>query len=232
MPMLTRAAVLAAALLVAPLAACSAPTEPGKAAASNKAAAADETDAPEEAGAPEGVAEPAKAAPPAFLEASELPPHASSDWTAGPVTDGFPPYGVACLGEVVPAYDYRHRVFRTDLDTGAAQVTIVTGSAVKGEALAALLNEEIRSCADPIEQKNPDTEAEVRDYGSLPVDDGAQVHGLHTTTSHGASDIDLLSVGRDGRTVTIVSWGQMGTFADAPVADFKTTTTTAVDKLS
>ena len=44
-------------------------------------------------------------------------------------------------------------------------------------------------------------------------------------------DIRLLSVGRDGRTVTVVDWGQMGGFKDAPVKAFKKTTTTAVNKL-
>ena len=68
-------------------------------------------------------------------------------------------------------------------------------------------------------------------YGSLPVEEGARVHGLHTATSWGATDIHLLSVGRDGRTVTVVSWGQMGDFDDAPVAAFRKTTTKAVAKL-
>ncbi|CAL9621593.1 hypothetical protein [Streptomyces griseomycini] len=179
--------------------------------------------------APAGAAP--KEAAPRFLAASELPPHPSSGWTAGPVTDGFPAELAHCLGEGVPAYDYRHRVFRTDLDTGAVQTTVVTGSAAKGKALAALLNEEIRSCADRIEQSDPEIEAEGRSYGSLPVEEGARVHGLHTTTSWGATDVHLLSVGRDGRTVTVVGWGQMGDFGDAPVAAFKKTTTKAVDKL-
>ncbi|CAL9623867.1 hypothetical protein SUDANB176_05908 [Streptomyces sp. enrichment culture] len=204
MPMRTRAAALAA-LTVAALAAGTALTAPAGAA-------------------------PKKTAP-KFLAASELPPHPSSDWTAGPVTDGFPVELAHCLGEGVPAYDYRHRVFHTDLDTGAVQATVVTGSAAKGKALAALLNKEIRSCADRIEQSDPETEAEGRFYGSLPVEEGAQVHGLHTTTSWGATDVHLLSVGRDGRTVTVVGWGQMGDFGDAPVAAFRKTTTKAVDKL-
>ncbi|MGW4229817.1 hypothetical protein ACWEF9_11135 [Streptomyces sp. NPDC004980] len=219
MPMHTRAAVLAAALSVVALAACSTPTQAQEGAAQGKVAAAQQ------------AAAQAKAAPPAFLKASELPPHPSSDWIAGPVTDGFPAELAYCLGEGVPAYDYRHRVFTTDLDTGAAQVTVVAGSDAKGKALAALLNEEISACADRLEQNDPEIEAEGRDYGSLPVEEGARVHGLHTTTSYGASDIHLLSVGRDGRAVTVVSWGQMGTFADAPVAGFKNTTTTAVKKL-
>ncbi|GAA3506719.1 hypothetical protein GCM10019016_138340 [Streptomyces prasinosporus] len=204
MPMRTRAAALAA-LTVAALAAGTALTAPAGAA-------------------------PKKTAP-AFLTASELPPHPWSAWTAGPVTDGFPVELAPCLGEGVPAYDYRHRVFSTELDTGAVQATVVTGSAAKAKALAALLNEEIRSCADRIERSDPETEAEGRFYGSLPVEEGAQVHGLHTASSWGATDVHLLSVGRDGRTVTVVGWGQMGDFGDAPVAAFKKTTTRAVAKL-
>ncbi|MFJ8361853.1 hypothetical protein [Streptomyces sp. NPDC093984] len=56
-------------------------------------------------------------------------------------------------------------------------------------------------------------------------------YGLHTVTSWGASDIRLLSVGRDGRTVTVVDWGQLGDFGDAPVKAFRKTTVTAVNKL-
>ncbi|MET7291069.1 hypothetical protein ABZS79_02730 [Streptomyces griseoloalbus] len=205
MPMRTRAAALAA-LTVAALAAGTTLTAPAGAA-------------------------PKKAAAPAFLAASELPPHPASTWTAGPVTDGFPAELAHCLGEGVPAYDYRHRVFHTDLDTGAVQATVVTGSPAKGKALAALLNEEIRSCADRIEQSDPEIEAEGRYYGSLPVEEGARVHGLHTETSWGATDIHLLSVGRDGRTVTVVGWGQLGDFDDAPVTAFEKTTTKAVNKL-
>ncbi|BFO16662.1 hypothetical protein SHKM778_30500 [Streptomyces sp. KM77-8] len=137
-------------------------------------------------------------ASPKFLAASELPPHPSSDWNAGPVTDGFPAELAYCLGEGVPAYDYRHRVYSTDLDTSAVQVTVVTGSAAKGKALAALLNEEIRSCADRIEQTHPDVEAEGRSYGSVQVEEGATVHGLHTETSWGP------------RTSTCSPWGAMG----------------------
>ncbi|MEV7858483.1 hypothetical protein AB0O86_06490 [Streptomyces hirsutus] len=173
-----------------------------------------------------------KTAAPKFLAASQLPPHPWSEWTAGPVTDGFPVELAYCLGEDgIPAYDYRHRVFHTELDAGAVQATVVTGSAAKGKALAALINKKIRSCADRIERSDPEIEAESRYYGSLPVEEGAQVHGLHTRASWGATDIHLLSVGRDGRTVTLVSWGQMGDFGDAPVAAFKKTTTKAVDKL-
>ncbi|BCL23812.1 hypothetical protein ACPCBX_05055 [Streptomyces tuirus] len=173
-----------------------------------------------------------KAAAPTFLSASQLPPHPTSAWTAGPVTEGFPEELGFCVStEGVPSYDYRHRQFRTDLDTGAVQLTVVADTAALAKALAKHYDDLIRTCADRIEQNDPDVEAEGRDYGTLPVEEGAHVRGLHTETSWGATDISLLSVGRDGRTVTVVQWGQMGDFDDAPVAAFKKTTTTAVNKL-
>ncbi|MGC0387500.1 hypothetical protein [Streptomyces sp. SAI-129] len=173
-----------------------------------------------------------KAAAPTFLSASQLPPHPTSTWTAGPVTDGFPEeLGLCVSTEGVPSYDYRHRQFWTDLDASAVQLTVVTGTAAQAKALAKHYDDLIRTCADRIEESSPDVEAEGRDYGKLPVEEGARVRGLHTETSWGATDIALLSVGRDGRTVTVVKWGQMGDFQDAPVAAFKKTTSTAVDRL-
>ena len=173
-----------------------------------------------------------KTTTPTFLSASQLPPHPTSSWTAGPITEGFPEaLGLCVSTEGVLSYDYRHRTFHTDLDTSAAQLTVVTGTTAQAKALAKHYDDLIRTCADRIETATPDVEAQGRDYGKLAVEEGARVRGLHTETSWGASDIALLSVGRDGRTVTVVQWGQMGDFTDAPVTAFKKTTTTAVKKL-
>jgi hypothetical protein len=182
--------------------------------------------------APAGAA-PTSAAPkpPGFLAAKDLPPHPSSSWTADPVKDGLPEALLGCVRDALPGYDSRYREFRTDLDTGAEQVTIVVGSTAKAKALADRLNKEMRTCATEIEQSDPELRAVGRDYGALAVEEGARVHGLHIETSWGATDIHLVSVGRDGRTVTLVRWGQMGDFSDAPVKAFKKTTVTAVEKL-
>ncbi|MFI1677188.1 hypothetical protein [Streptomyces sp. NPDC020607] len=183
------------------------------------------------AGAAEKAAVP-KAAAPKFLSASQLPPHPTSAWTAGPATEGFPEALGGCVStEGVLDYEYRHREFRTDLETNAVQLTVVTDSAAHAKALAKHYDDLVRTCADRIEESSPDIKAEGRDYGKLPVEEGARVRGLHTETSYGATDISLTSVGRDGRTVTVVRWAQMGDFGDAPVAAFKKTTTTAVNKL-
>ncbi|HLL32449.1 MAG TPA: hypothetical protein VK545_00840 [Streptomyces sp.] len=178
------------------------------------------------------LAVPAGAAPsPAFLSAAELPPHPSSAWTAGKVTDGVPDELRLCMDEVFPGYDSRYRPFHTDLDTTARQLTIVTGTTAKAKALADRMNREIRSCAGRIEQSDPEVQAGYRNFGRVAAEEGARVHGLHTETSWGATDIRLLSVGRDGRTVTVVEWSQMGDFGDAPVRAFRKTTATAVNKL-
>ncbi|QQM40020.1 hypothetical protein [Streptomyces liliifuscus] len=171
------------------------------------------------------------AAWPKFLSASQLPPHPTSSWRAGKVTDGVPDELRFCFEETLPGYDSRYRDFRTDLETNAQQLTFVVGSDAKAKALATRLNKDIRACVTRIEQSDPETEAALKDYGKLSVEEGAHAYGLHTETSWGATDINLYSVGRDGRAVTLVHWGQMGDFSDAPVKAFKKTTTAAVNKL-
>ena len=182
------------------------------------------------------VAAPAAAAPkpPGFLAAADLPPQPGLSWTAGRVTAGVPEAVErdTCLGIALGGgQNTWYREFRTDLDTGARQVSAELPSVSAAKGRFAKLDEDIVSCAYRIETDDPQTRATFQDHGDLPVGDGAHVYALHTVTSWGASDIRLLSVGRDGRTVTVVDWGRLGGFADAPVKAFKKTTATAVRKL-
>lgn len=177
------------------------------------------------------AAVPASAADtPRFLAPSELPPHAASDWFAGPVTAGQPDPLPMCVGEALPSTSV-HRAYRTDYDTGALQVTVVERSEQRAKEFAALLRGKLDGCAKKVMKEDPGTTAKQKYYGKVNAEEGAHVYGVHTVTSWGASDINLFSVGRDGATVTLVTWGQMGGFADAQVADFKTTTARAVNKL-
>ncbi|MER5525637.1 hypothetical protein ABT075_13655 [Streptomyces sp. NPDC002677] len=182
------------------------------------------------------LAVPAAAAPkaPGFLAAADLPPHPSSTWTAGKVTAGVPEAvrQDTCLGVALGGgQNTWYREFRTDLDTAARQVSVELPGVRAAKGRVAKLDEDIVSCADRIEMADPETRAAFQDHGDLPVGDGAHVYALHTETSWGASDIRLLSLGREGSTVTVVDWGQLGGFQDAPVKAFKRTTTTAVNKL-
>jgi hypothetical protein len=170
---------------------------------------------------------------PGFLAAGDLPPHPSSAWTADAVTVGVPEDTEwdTCL-RALPGHERAwHRDFRTDLDTGARQITVVLPDTRSARFLFSALNKDIKSCPERIEGADPDIDATVKDYGKLAVEEGAHVYGLHTETSWGATDVRLLSAGRDGRTVTVVNWGQMGGFEGAPVKAFEKTTVTAVDKL-
>lgn len=182
------------------------------------------------AGVVAGTSPAAAAGSPRFLAPAELPPHASSAWTAGPVTAGQPDPLPMCVGEALPSISV-HRAYRTDYDTGALQVTVVERSEQRAKDFAALLRKNLQDCSKKVMQQNPDVTAAQKYYGKLNVEEGAHVYGVHTEATTGSSDINMFSVGRDGSTVTVVQWGQMGNFAHAQVADFKTTTIQAVTKL-
>ncbi len=167
---------------------------------------------------------------PRFLSPSQLPPHPSSPWYAGPVTAGQPDPLPMCVGEALPSTSL-HRAYYTDLDATALQVTVVERSVQRAKDFAALLRKDLGRCAAAVMNQYPEVSATQKYYGRLPVEEGAHVYGVHTTATWGASDINLFSVGRDGNVVTVVRWGQMGSYRDAQVADFKKTTVTAVNKL-
>ncbi|MFB7933248.1 hypothetical protein ACFC4C_29505 [Streptomyces sp. NPDC056039] len=170
------------------------------------------------------------AAAPRFLKPAELPPHPTSPWYAGPVTAGQPDPLPLCVGEALPSIA-SHRSYGTEFDTNAQQITVVERTEQRAKDFAALLREDITGCAKKLMEQDPDLTATQKSYGRLNVEEGAHVYGLHTASAWGSSDIGLFSVGRDGRTVTVVLWGQMGNFQHAQVADFKKTTVTAVNKL-
>ncbi|MFJ9041823.1 hypothetical protein ACIRF8_35310 [Streptomyces sp. NPDC102406] len=183
------------------------------------------------AGAAAATTPAAAAAEPRFLAASELPPHPQSAWVAGPITAGQPDPLPMCVGDALPSTSV-HRAFRTDYDTQALQVTVVERSVQRAKDFAALLRKHMSDCPHDLVTQDPDVTATERFYGKLNVGDGADVYGINTTTTWGATDINLFSVGRKGTVVTVVKWGEMGDFTNAPVADFKKTTATAVNKLS
>ncbi|TLS47728.1 hypothetical protein FE633_01765 [Streptomyces montanus] len=168
---------------------------------------------------------------PRFLEPAELPPHPMSPWYAGPVTAGQPDPLPGCGGAPLPSIA-SHRAYRTEYETSALQVTVVERDEQRAKEFAALLRKDLAGCAQKLMERNPDVTATQRYYGKLNVEEGAYVYGIHTTTTWGATDIGLYSVGRDGTTVTLVEWAQMGNFQNAQVDDFKNTTVTAVNKLN
>ncbi|MER5480391.1 hypothetical protein ABT026_25980 [Streptomyces sp. NPDC002734] len=170
------------------------------------------------------------ASTPRFLAPADLPPHPSSDWYAGAVTAGVPDPVPFCYGQALPGATSRYREFWTDLDASARQVTVVEKDRASARTLAELLRRSVRQCAARTEAHHPDVDATVRDLGRLNVEEGARLYAVQVTTEY-TRDVHLFSVGRDDRTVTVVQWGQMGRFKDAPVAAFRNTARTSVAKL-
>lgn len=174
----------------------------------------------------------ASAAPaPAFLSAAQLPA-SITPWYADPVRQGLPDSGSVCTEDIAPRSSTRYRDFRTELDTGARQTTTVMPTAAKAKALAAELRSSIATCLDRLKEQNPGLEGEAFYHGYVDVEEGAHVYSIDTSYPEvGSTDIALYSVGRDGRAVTVVEWGQMGDLDGAPLTGFKETTGTAVAKL-
>lgn len=169
---------------------------------------------------------------PGFLSGTDLPPHPTSPWYAGAVTKGMPEFAPFCLEGALPATGGWHRDFGTELDTGAVQISIRSASPSAAAKLVGTLERKVAACAADWLRTTPGGTASWQDYGTLPVEEGAHVYGVHTSIPDSEPGVHLFGIGRDGSTVTVVKWGQMGDLSQAPVADFRQTTTKAVSKLN
>ncbi|MFD9410750.1 hypothetical protein ACFWBN_27535 [Streptomyces sp. NPDC059989] len=169
---------------------------------------------------------------PGFITGTDLPPHPGSPWYTGEVTKGLPEFAPFCLEGALPAAGSWHRTFGTEFDTGAVQVSVRSSSPSAAAKLAAALERKVAACAADWLRATPGGTASWQDYGKLPVEEGAHVYGVHTSIPESEPGVHLYGIGRDGSTVTVVKWGQMGNLSDAPVPAFKKTTTTAVNKLN
>ncbi|WP_234332103.1 hypothetical protein [Streptomyces sp. NRRL S-87] len=169
---------------------------------------------------------------PGFLTGRDLPPHPSSPWYTGRVTRGIPDPVPFCLDRALPATGVWHRTFGTEYDTGAVQVSVRAASGTSAARLAAALEREVAACAADWLRKTPGGTASWQDYGKVAVEEGAHVYGVHTSIPESEPGVNLFGIGRDGSTVTVVRWAEMGTLAQAPVKAFKKTVVTAVNKLN
>ncbi|THA80821.1 hypothetical protein [Streptomyces sp. A0592] len=174
----------------------------------------------------------AAAGAPGFLTGTDLPPHPSSPWYSGEITKGLPETAPFCLEGVLPTAGSWHRTFGTEVDTGAVQVSVRAASPSAAAKLVGTLERKVAACAADWLRTTPGGTASWQDYGTLPVEEGAHLYGVHTSIPESEPGVHLYGIGRDGSTVTVVQWGQMGDLSQAPVAAFKKTTTKAVNKLN
>jgi hypothetical protein len=169
---------------------------------------------------------------PGFLAPADLPVHPSSDWYAGKITAGLPDPEPFCAEGELPSKRSHHREYHTDLDTNASQVSVTATSSAAAARLARSLRKSVAECAGDWLRETPGGTASWQDYGAVRVEEGAHVYGVHVSIPESEPSVHLFGVGRDGRTVTVVRWGQMGDLGHAPVSDFRRTVKTAVQKLN
>lgn len=168
----------------------------------------------------------------AFLEPGDLPT-VSSEWTADPVADGLPETSLTCLDGELPNETSQHRAFRTELDAQAHQVIVRAADEDTAEEVLTRVETALEKCPETLGQRNPDGAFTGEDFGAVEAGDGAHVYGLESEfATNGSLDAHLFGVGRDGATVTVTVFGQLGHLSDAPVDGFKKTTGTSVDKLA
>ncbi|MEU0524635.1 hypothetical protein [Streptomyces niveus] len=168
---------------------------------------------------------------PKFLSAGQLPA-ASTPWVADAVRQGLPEYGSVCTEGVAPAAGTSYRDFRTDLDTNGRQTTTVAATEAKAKALATKLKQRIDGCLDRLAVEYPGTIGEAFYHGAIAVEEGADVYNVDTShPGTGTADAHLISVGRDGRTVTVLEVSHLGWTLSEEVGPFRNSTRTAVAKL-
>lgn len=168
---------------------------------------------------------------PGFLDAADLPPHGSSDWVAGDIVRGLPEHPTFCTWEALGQGTSWHREYHTEFDTHANQITVRAKSESAATQLESDLAAAVTDCAPDWLRENPGGTASWQYYGPTSGGDSAVVYGVHTSIPDSEPGVHLYGIGRDGRVVTVVQWGQMGNLSDAPVSEFTGTTTTAVENL-
>ncbi|MER5771511.1 hypothetical protein [Streptomyces sp. NPDC001985] len=168
-------------------------------------------------------------AKPRLLAAKELPASATA-WTADRVKAGTA--DDHCVGAVLPKPSSTYRTFRTELETSAHQTVTVAASEAGAKALVTRVRAALDGCLERLRKQYPTLQGKDRYHGRIAVEEGVHVYSVDTTDPVvGTDDISLHSVGRDGRTVTVVGWGQMGDLGGAPLKGFRTTASTSVTKL-
>ncbi|MET9554535.1 hypothetical protein [Streptomyces sp. NPDC006645] len=178
--------------------------------------------------AAEASEEAAAADMPGFLEPSDMPPDPFSTWYgAGGPSEG--PHWPLC-GEtlVLPEANVWNAAYSTPETAAGSQVSVVLPTEAGAVTFAAQAEAAITGCEARMEQEQPDRPVTSWDHGWIDVEEGARVYGTGFQSGWGYRN-QLVSVGRDGDTVTIVSWES--NWGDPPVDAFKETTRTAVNRL-
>ncbi|MET9402705.1 hypothetical protein [Kitasatospora sp. NPDC002965] len=169
---------------------------------------------------------------PGMIDVADLPPD-SLTWMGGASDEPGGSYTPTCLWDrinEVPEQNTWSADFFTSETAAAVERVFVLPTEAEAVTLAESLRQYYAGCADRLRAAYPGDTVTGQDHGSLDVEEGATVGGVHRSrTSPWASyNNHLYGVGRDGSTVAVVEWESNWTQPDVPA--FKETVRAAVNK--
>ncbi|WP_329394664.1 hypothetical protein [Streptomyces melanogenes] len=167
---------------------------------------------------------------PGTLYISDLP--TTESWRAAPVSRGWgDEYDCPAGWPAGPAeVNVWHRDFTTAETAFAQQKVVAFPTEAEAVAFADAARQDYVDCVN--RPQPPGVTATGYDHGVVDVEEGATLQGMHTLNANNPERPDfnyLWGVGRDGDTVTLVLWSSY--WGDPPVAAWKNTLRTAVNKL-
>lgn len=171
----------------------------------------------------------AAAGAPGFMRLRDLP--RGHSWSAEGIQQGVPGGSEFCLGLTIPADFTLYQRYHDDLDASVIEYIHTSTSEADAIAFAKKEKHRIKTCATRWDQHNPDGSSEFESYGSQPVDDGVSSFGVFVYPPQADPSANLFAVGRDGNTVAVVRFGQIGTAGDADVDDFLRTARLATERM-
>ena len=171
----------------------------------------------------------AMAGAPDFLRTRDLP--RGHSWSAAGVETGVPAGREFCLSRTIPADSTLYQRYADGLDATVIEYIHTSDSEADAIALVKQETRRLKTCTARWLQHEPNGSAEFKSYGRQPVEDGVSSSGVFTYPPQADPSATLFAVGRDGTTVTIVRFGQIGTSADADVDDFLRSARLATDRM-
>ncbi|MFJ6381663.1 hypothetical protein ACIQI7_16920 [Kitasatospora sp. NPDC092039] len=176
----------------------------------------------------------AQSARPGMLTVADLPPD-DLTWQGGASDQPGGSFDTRCLADwnrpSVPEENIWSADFLTSETASAYERVYVLPTEAEAIALADSARQYYAGCAGRQQAQYPGDVVTGQDHGTVDVEEGATVGGIHlkyVTTWSGHVDV-LYGVGRDGNTVALVEWESNWTQPD--VLAFKETVRAAVNRL-
>ncbi|MBD0674365.1 hypothetical protein BU198_27575 [Streptomyces sp. CBMA156] len=176
----------------------------------------------------------AQATRPGMLAVTDLPPD-SLTWQGGPSDEPGWNAEPHCLSDWnrngLPEDGVWSAEFFTSETAAAFEKVIVLPTEAEAVAVAESARQYYAGCTARTQASYPGTVVTGQDHGTVDVEEGATVGGVHlrkVPAWEGYRNF-LYGVGRDGNTVAIVEWESNWTQPDVPA--FKETVRAAVNKL-